>query len=76
LGARDDDNTKFKEREEREMRERGSHERPVPDQPGQGLPEKKPYKTPELIKLGKIKELTQWGPAIGTDGLGHTPAPL
>jgi hypothetical protein len=57
------------------MRERESHARPVPDQPGQGLPEKKPYKTPELTKLGKIKELTQHGGHEGADGAMATPAP-
>jgi hypothetical protein len=53
-----------------------SHERLVPHQPGQGWQEKKPYKTPELMKLGKMKELTQWGPAFGGDGVGHTPDPV
>jgi hypothetical protein len=57
------------------MRERESHERLVPHQPGQGWQEKKPYKTPELTKLGKMKELTQIGVGTGPDLLGQTPPP-
>lgn len=31
------------------------------EDPKEGLGEKKPYQTPRLIKLGNVKELTEFG---------------
>jgi len=46
----------------KEMRKMENNERQVHDQPVQDGTAKKRYKTPELTKMGNVKQLTQhWG---------------
>ncbi len=46
-------------------------EKKVQDEMQEQRAEKKPYKTPEISRLGSVKQLTQSNFGAGPDGLGE-----
>jgi hypothetical protein len=54
------------------MRETEIPGRQLHKQPVQDGHEKKPYKTPNLTRLGNVKELTQFGLVPGSDLSGRS----